>query len=261
MTTRIIAVDWSGAKNARIGIAETMGSELVASKTESERKLVIKDIIKSVQTGESLVVGLDFAFSFPAWFLQEHRLANASELWARVEQEGEKWLTSCKPPFWGLKGSRRPNDRELFRRTEQELSSRAHPKSVFQIYGAGAVGRSSIRGMPYLLRLKQEGFSIWPFDPPRFPLVVEIYPRLLTGPVVKSDRVKRAEYLRRNYPKLSQAHYQLATRNEDVFDATVSALEMTRHAAAFYDLVRATEQQILLEGMIWHPHQSKNAPN
>ena len=68
-------------------------------------------------------------------------------------------------------------------------------KSTFQIGGAGSVGTGSLRGMPHLRRLRQAGFSIWPFHSASPWTVMEIYPRLLTGPVHKSSHEHRARYL------------------------------------------------------------------
>jgi hypothetical protein len=64
-----------------------------------------------------------------------------------------------------------------FRRTEREVRvPGTQPKSVFQLVGAGQVGRGSLYGMQALHRLTGAGFRIWPFDPPALPLAVEIYP-------------------------------------------------------------------------------------
>lgn len=80
------------------------------------------------------------------------------------------------------------------RRTDREAPAIGgiRPKSVFQIGGAGAVGTGSLRGMPILKRLRDAGFAVWPFDAPRWPCVVEIYPRLLTGAVNKGSAGARA---------------------------------------------------------------------
>src|SRR5712691_4647107 len=51
-----------------------------------------------------LAVGLDFAFSFPAWFLTDHGHKSVRELWAAAELHGEEWLKECAPPFWGRPG-------------------------------------------------------------------------------------------------------------------------------------------------------------
>ena len=51
--------------------------------------------------------------------------------------------------------------------------------------------------MAGLLRLREAGFGIWPYDAPsvKKPLVVEIYTRLMTGAVKKSSEVARTAYL------------------------------------------------------------------
>ena len=125
------------------------------------------------------------------------------------------------------------------------------PKSVFQIGGAGAVGTGSIRGMPYLRNLRQAGFGIWPFDPPARLTVIEIYPRVLTGPVKKSDRTERERYLAGwNIPEYLRRR---TIDSEDAFDAAVSALVMSRHADDLVSLQPATDPDIRLEGSIWVP--------
>jgi hypothetical protein len=205
-----------------------------------------------------VIVGLDFAFSLPAWFLAERGVRTARELWALVAEEGEAWLRACLPPFWGRPGTRRPAldpARPGFRRTELEVPAIAgtRPKSVFQIGGAGAVGTGSLRGMPLLHRLHAEGFAVWPFDPPGWPVVVEIYPRLLTERVVKSSRAACEDYLRRRYPGLNPRWLQPAASSEDAFDAAVSALVMAEHLSRLITLPRVTDSTRQLEGIIWYP--------
>src|SRR2546427_234623 len=83
--------------------------------------------------------------------------------------------------------------------------------------------RGALRGFAVLARLRREGFRIWPFDDPGTPMAVEIFPRLLTGPVVKSRAAERDRYLRlRGWPLAGAV-------SEDAFDAEVSALVMDRH--------------------------------
>jgi hypothetical protein len=127
------------------------------------------------------------------------------------------------------------------------------PKSVFQIGGAGAVGTGSLRGMPILHRLAMEGFSVWPFGSTDLPLIVEIYPRILTGSVNKSSSSERAAHLSRYRSELSPELHERAASGEDAFDAAVSALVMSR---SFEDRVKLTapqDQRTMLEGEIWHP--------
>jgi hypothetical protein len=124
---------------------------------------------------------------------------------------------------------------------------------VFHVLGPGTVGTGSIRGMPYLRQLREAGFSIWPFDPPSPWKVVEIYPRLLTGPVHKSDHGQRALYLDRAPWKLNPALIGSLLGSEDAFDAAISALVMERHAPDLAALGQTSDPVTLLEGDIWRP--------
>jgi hypothetical protein len=136
-----------------------------------------------------------------------------------VSREAETWLADPQPPFWR---TRKPAGQAGFRRTELECGGR--PKSVFQLVGAGQVGTGSLRGMPFLPRLR-ERFAIWPFDEPRLPLLVEIYPRLhLDG----------------------SEQYE----SEHARDAAAAALAMSRWPGDWSRLPR--EPAYSLEGRIWH---------
>ncbi len=203
------------------------------------------------------MVGLDFAFSAPLWFLQQLGIGSAPELWEHVSRHGEAWLKACEPPWWGRPGRQRPLQTEHYRQTERQLHALGvRPKSVFQIGGAGAVGTGSIRGMPLLLKLQRGGASVWPFDPPGWPLVLEIYPRLLTGAVAKSRPAAREAYLALHWPQLPRWHI----RTEDAFDAAVSAVVMAQHAQQFQRLPNEHDPVAKLEGRIWHP-EGLNWPN
>jgi len=212
--------------------------------------------VDQASAGEELAVGLDFAFSLPAWYLRILGVAGAPELWDAASVDGESWLSACQAPFWGRKGAAKPGNQEHFRRTELEVPpvgpGAIRPKSVFQIGGAGAVGTGSIRGMALLARLRREGFSIWPFDQGGWPRVVEIYPRLLTGPVAKSVQSARTEYLTRLGWPADAALRERAASTEDAFDAAVSALSMDEHKE---DLAAPppVPEIAALEGWIWSP--------
>lgn len=268
MDIRFIAIDWSGAKSLvqqrqKIWLAEATRGALTRLECGHSRNELTQQLIEEQRRDPHVAIGLDFAFSLPDWFLKHHGFTTALELWALVERQGETWLASCQSPWWGKPGHSRPNGVELFRRTEQSATKAGHgnPKSAFQIGGAGAVGTGSLRGMPLLKRLREERFSIWPFDPPGWPRVVEIYPRSLTGPVNKSDSVAREAYLRNQCPGVPQNLRQLAASCEDAFDAAVSALVMANHAIELGALPTIRDAQFVLEGMIWYPHESKNTPN
>lgn len=257
-----IAVDWSGAVasvRSRLWIAESRDRRLVRLQRGFTREEIVRDLIARAERDPSLVVGLDFAFSFPDWFLRTLGVRGGRELWDLVARHGERWLERCPPPFWGKPLAPRPPpraDRNPWRATESEhlpISGIA-PKSVFQIGGAGTVGTGSLRGMPCLAELRRAGFAIWPFDRARLPMVVEIYPRFLTGAVNKSSAAARALYLEARHGKESRAVLDQAAGTEDAFDAAVSAAVMQRFARDFPRLARMPRTaRDRREGRIWVP--------
>jgi hypothetical protein len=261
-STRVIAVDWSGRRLREwpyIWHAEYRDGALVelGCGRAQDRDQTIDRLIDEAEKTERTVVGLDFAFSMPAWFLIEHGVESAYALWRLVADEGENWLASCQRPFWGRPGRKRPHGPEShhFRRTDSEVRERKLPaKSVFQIGGAGAVGTASVRGMPHLRRLHDAGFSIWPFDGPGWPRVVEIYPRAFTGRTRKSSEKDRRRHLARcgGIP----AHLgERAAGSPDAFDAAVSALKMGHHLDELEALEpdHSGHPEYGLEGRIWLP--------
>ncbi len=251
-TGRTVAVDWSGRLQ---GAASAIRTALVAHGTLIElgggrdRERTGDHLVDLAMADPDLVVGLDFAFSLPLWFLDREGLESGLTV---PEPIAERWLRDCPPPFWGRPG--RPRGPEpQYRRTELTITPR--PRSVFQIGGAGAVGTGSLRGLPLLRRLRREGFAIWPFDAPRLPLVVEIYPRLLSGPVVKSRVGDRLAYLqRRGWPACAAA-------SEDAFDAVVSALVMDAHRDQLSGLRGEDDPAVRREGWIWSPRLGDGQPS
>ncbi len=282
-----MAVDWSGRVDAagqRRGIwmgVWTSLSEGVAEVTldgEKTRDEVVKRLIALAAETPKMVVGVDFCFSYPEWFVREVGAETVQEFWRIVSEQGETWLGKACPHdyFWGKPGRKNTcftgeAAGRMFRRADHACKIRSEildpdqrdkikgiaPKSPFQTGGAGAVGTGSLRGIPELLRLSQSGFSVWPFDVPRLPMLLEIYPRLLTGEVKKSNGEARREYLRQRrlanpaYMALSDEVVAKACGSEDAFDALVSVMEMSARRANFGELVRAVDPVMLLEGAVW----------
>lgn len=262
---RVIAVDWSGAKTgakSKIWLAEVCSGRLTRLEAGRKPPEVIAHLIDRANEDPDLVVGLDFAFSFPRWFAKGEGATSIEEVWDLVAKKGEDWLSNCQPPFWGRPGAPRPDLPEHYRRTER-LAAEAkvvNPKSVFQIGGVGAVGTGSIRGMPYLAKLAEEGFSIWPFHEARAPLVIEIYPRLLTGAVTKSDFCERRAHLAAEcYPQIGGGLACKAASSEDAFDAAVSAVEMSRHLDEIVALTQSHDAVERIEGAIWWSANNRGA--
>lgn len=121
---------------------------------------------------------------------------------------------------------------------------------MFQIAGPGAVGTGSVRGIPLLPKLRDAGFAIWPFDNASQTLVVEIYPRVLTGAVVKSDAAARRIYLTRD-GRVPEDLIDEVASEEDPFEAALSALVMAEHVDEL--LALRAEPEYALECAIWRP--------
>lgn len=254
---RFVAVDWSGSARPE-GQRKHIWTSIAGERAfDGLTRAELASWLIENFAGEPAVIGLDFAFSFPVSFFKRRGLSDVRDLWRLAELEGEHWLRGCEAPFWGRPGKKCPASHvsEGFRRTDREIRvGGVSPKSPFQIGGAGAVGTGSIRGMPFLGKLQTAGFSLWPFDRPSLPMVVEIYPRLLTGPVNKKQASARAAYLMSSeFDGLSSAERSAAAGSEDAFDAIVSALRMRDCAPQFAELRKAEDTVELLEGRIWAP--------
>jgi hypothetical protein len=251
---RVVAVDWSGRlKRAEqsLWLAEVRDGELTDLRSGRTRKQLIAHLIRLGADDPRLLVGLDFAFSFPAWWCAEQRWRAVPEVWTAIADRGERLLAACDAPFWGQPGRPNPHPRHrLYRRTELEEGGGA--KSVFQIGGAGAVGTGSIRGMPHLLDLAENGFGVWPFAQ-HWPRVVEIYPRLLTGRVRKSSWAARHTHVFERFPEQARDLLERAAGSEDAFDAAVSALVMSAHEDELRELSSPSESEYMIEGKIWRP--------
>jgi hypothetical protein len=295
---RIVAIDWSGRIDlpgqrrhivAGIWTRSTSGETTIKLESGRTRDEVADWLIALAEETPRMIIGIDCCFSFPAWFLTEHHCETVFAFWQHVASgHGERWLArealdiARDERFWG-KPHKRPAQfsgagfRRMMRSTDwdnkiaQSLPggnpARAiqmrgiTPKSPFQIGGSGSVGTGSLRAMSFLLRLREAGFRVWPFESAAIarPLVVEMYTRLMTGPVAKSNPVARKAYLaaRRKtdilYTGISRAVIRKAEGSEDAFDALVSTLEMARHAEDFARLKATRDPELCLEGITWRP--------
>lgn len=295
---RVVAVDWSGDKGpsqrkkiwAGVWTASTGRVTLESGRTRDE---LAAWLIEMARETPRMVVGIDCCFSFPAWFLEEHGCTTVFDFWRYVAAgQGERWLArECKEVarderFWGaphkrpaqfcgegLARSMRSTDMDnkitpKMRTGDPERAAKVKgitPKSPFQIGGSGSVGTGSLRAMPFLLHLWESGFCVWPFESSALatkkpaPLLVEMYTRLLTGAVAKSNEVARRTYLtakRRSdsaYAGLSRGVLAKAYASEDAFDALVCAMEMVQVREGFARLQTISDPLLRLEGVTWRP--------
>jgi hypothetical protein len=301
---RIIAIDWSGRIDAAgqrrhiwAGIVARAEDGAVTIQLEAGRtRDEVGDWLLELATETPrMIVGIDCCFSFPAWFLREHRCNTVFDFWQHVASgHGERWLAresediARDERFWG-KPHKRPAQfcgeglRRMMRLTDwdNKIAQSAEggdvaraakmrgitPKSPFQIGGSGSVGTGSLRAMPFLLRLHSAGFRVWPYESATLgtrpkPLLVEMYTRLMTGPVAKSNPAARKTYLsaRRKsdplYAVIPRSVLRKAEGSEDAFDALVSALEMARHEHEFAKLRATANAELRLEGITWRPGAS-----
>ena len=89
--------------------------------------------------------------------------------------------------------------------------------------------------------------------------MIEIYPRLLTGSVTKSDFDERVEYLDQRCPEIDDTLACKAASSEDAFDAAVSAVVMNRHLDEISTLTASRDPLELIEGSIWWPREVRKA--
>jgi hypothetical protein len=264
--------------------------ELEAGRTREE---VAEWLIDLARETPRMVVSIDCCFSYPAWFLKEHGCADMFAFWKKANAGlAERWLAKeCDAiardeRFWG-KPHKRPEQfcgegyRRMFRfadydnKIAQALpggdAERAAkmrgitPKSPFQIGGSGSVGTGSLRAMTMLERLHGAGFRVWPLESSALkavrpkPLLVEMYTRLMTGTVAKSNAEARKRYLAAKrkgdsfYAPVGRAVLAKARGSEDAFDALVSVIEMARHAEEFASLKATRNPELRREGLTWRP--------
>ena len=279
---------WAGIWTA---IADGKGKfTLEAGRTREELMAWLIDMARETPR---MVVSVDCCFSFPAWFLAEHGCRTVFDFWRHVATgHGERWLArECEEVarderFWGkphkrpaqfcgegLPKSMRLTDMEnkitpKLLQGDPERAAKVKgitPKSPFQIGGSGSVGTGSLRAMPFLLALWESGFRVWPFESasldgkkPR-PLLVEMYTRLMTGAVAKSNEDARHAYLAAKrksdaaYAGLGHGVLAKAYASEDAFDALVSVVEMVRYGKEFAGLKATKDKMLCLEGITWRP--------
>ena len=250
-----MAVDWSGALTGaadHIWMASAHDGALTALHAPGSRAAVSRLLQARRNDPAPVLVGLDFAFGMPAWFAAERGWRDVNDVWRAARDEGEAWLRSCAPPFWGRPGVSRPHAADFGLRITERAAGGVRPKSVFQVGGAGSVGTGSIRGMPMLLTLRAAGWAVWPFDGPASHTLVEIWPRQFTGPVIKSSSAHRERWLRAANVIVRDDWREMMRRSEDAFDAGISAIGMSRMPIdALQQTPRNAQAQI--EGQIFDP--------
>ena len=131
-------------------------------------------LLDAVAAEPSTIVGLDFAFSWPRWYLDARGLPGPEDAWAHAAALAGLPARELPRPFWGAgdpaarrgrpRGARAPPPHR-----DGPEPAAAGARSTFHAGGNGTVGLQSIRGMPFLAELRRAGVAVWPFDAPRSP--------------------------------------------------------------------------------------------
>ncbi len=193
---------WIGTQARKVD--ETLQFSNQNPTTRLAAQQVLKDIIEKLVTrGHKVLVGFDFAFGYPAGTAAAAKLPGADDapwramydhLSAKVEEREDNSntrfeiaadlnnaISQAPHPFWGTPKSRQtptlamkkgdfsaPNSLPEHRKAEAWIKAnfKAHPKSVWQLLGAGAVGSQALLGIPTVQYLRREipGARIWPFE-------------------------------------------------------------------------------------------------
>jgi len=254
----IVAIDWSGRSDDRgqtTWMAAVVDGTFRLLENGRSRVEVCDELLRLRGGSDRLVVGIDFAFGFPRWYAEKNGWRCGRDVWRAAYRDCESWLATETAPFWGRTTKRPQHPGDPLRRTEREVDG--SPRSIFQIGGAGAVGTGSVRGMRVLHQLTEAGFTVWPFEPVGDATIVEIYPRLFAGKVVKSSSRACLMHLDSRYSKdeLPDLFRGMAAATEDSFDAAISVLEMARARDALCRLPEGDDID-RIEGRIWAPPRS-----
>jgi hypothetical protein len=261
----LAAVDWSGSRDAA---ARSIWTAVVVDGRPSElwrgldREATVGRLLERFPPGARAVIGLDFAFSLPAW-----RVADGPEslwAWAAGEEAGERrrerrnWVLEQGPPFWGPRVRPRPalaDGLPAERATDRETPGAQSP---FKLTGIGSVGAQSLRGMVQLDRMRRAGVAIWPLTAPGWPRAVEVYPRALVAragirAAEARDPTGRRTALDRVWPGLPAAWRSAAAGSRDAFDAVASVLAMWRWREDLLARAFDVGSPYDVEGAIWVP--------
>lgn len=266
---RFVGVDWSGAARAsgqHVYVAETHrqgGRVTLHSVVRAEDRRAVEDFLRGGELrpapaweewpapsrldGRSRrLVGLDFAFGFPAAF-QLPQLDggwSSDDLWrwaaALADEEAESVRSRlAEDPrlarqfrFRGGDGAR------MHRRRTDEGVEQSRPESVFHLIGPSQVGLASITGIAMLHRLRDaDHLAVWPFDPPARleaarVVLVEVFPRMWLNRGLRKnelpERVRQLDAWRHAgmafHPKAELA----AASSGDALDAAAAAVGLAR---------------------------------
>ena len=245
---RVVVVDWSAAGQPVTGrdsiwIAQARGDAAESwtppTRAVAEARLHAL-ILQALDAGERLLVGVDFAFGYPAGFARaltgrDAALAVWAWLAARLQDDAKNRnnrfalaaeMNRALPglgPFWfhppgqggpdlPLKGAARSGHGMA----EARVTDAAAPgaQSVWKLGGAGSVGSQGLTGLPVLWRLR-EGFAgqaaVWPFESVEGAQVVlaEVFPSLLRAEITAVVPARSGRPGRHDWPVMDAVQVRM----------------------------------------------------
>jgi len=108
-------MDWFGKKSGAaeyIWIAHVRDGVLVGLENGRPPDEAIRRLIELGHAHQRTVVGLDFAFSFPEWFLDDRDWHGGRDVWDALRTQTESILADCPSPFWGRPGKKNLHGQE-----------------------------------------------------------------------------------------------------------------------------------------------------
>ena len=285
---RFVGVDWSGARDRRLpGLQVAMATagrcppRLVPppdGRKNWTRSVFADWLVKTLSGNDRVLVGLDFAFSFPRRDTGEFfpgvpdpdAPSTACDLWRRVDKicedtedfyagtfvEDERYA----PYFQG--GDQYEH---RLRMTDERCGQKGlgRPETVFKLVGPTQVGKGSLAGMRVLHHLRSH-LCVWPFD--RLPrsrsatVAVEVYPgafvrrsKVTSGnppsrPTVRNAKVRDMETLNR-----IMEFYDSEPLRDDVLEGKAD----DNKADAL--IVAAALRRLSRKGKVWNPPGLRDA--
>lgn len=265
---QFIGVDWSGARDparaaAHIRVAVVREGGLREVHGGLTREAVADLLIEAVLVEPETAIGLDFCFSVPAWYATERGWSSVGEVWrwAAAWARSGADPAALDAPFWGPRVRPSPEwaPERALRATEREVSrAGAQARSVFQLTGAGSVGAQSLHGMPMLMRLCDVGVAVWPFDPPRLPVAVEVFPRRMARDLAPTAEGLSGDVFRRavveHLPDAAVGGFRrMLADDQDAFDAAIAAWTLHQAGEQIGALAGPRDPREALEGRIFVP--------
>jgi len=202
---RYIGIDYSGAQTPESRLkalqvydaARDGGPEKVSTPAEGTKNWSRLEIAqychKVLESGETVIIGIDHGFSFPINYMQRYGLSS----WDAFLQDFMRHWPTADPHTYVdfVRGDNpRTGDASALRLCEQWTAT---AKSVFLFDVQGSVAKSTHAGLPWLLWLRESPalrgkVHFWPFDGFEMPegksVIAEVYPALYKRRFPKEDR-------------------------------------------------------------------------